>query len=302
MKPTAIYQPGMSFREYRHYRRDLGADLPVVNASVLKNETAIDMKADFYPDEEDEEKSEGKESFVLGDAFHKAVLEPDAFKDEDRWFIRCETKGLDTKAAIEARLTNPGKIVVDTDGRILQKAKEMRDAVLNDDAALPYLRPAHEGVSIPFQTELTGVAPDPQGEFIRKIRVDLTVGIDSDEDTMGDYLLDLKSCQSADIGPKKFLWAVRKFNYHVQAAYYLDTDSIIRTGSEDNPRDRFIIIAVESSPPHKVMVYQIGPNLLAEGRETYRHRMAVLAQAIRTNEWRGYDYKAPFVLDFDPTR
>jgi len=293
MRATAHYEPGLSFRRYRQYRRDLDADMPVINASILKGRTTIDMKADVYPDEEAEEKSEGKEAFVLGDAVHKAILEPAVFSDPWNYFLKAETKGIDTVKAIQARKLNPDKIVIDSEGKIFERATAIRKAVWGDDHAMRWIAP--EGVAKPH-TELTGIAPDPDGEFIRKIRIDLCVGIDPETDEMGDYLLDIKTCRAESLFPHRFQYVIRDLGYHVQAAYYLDTDSIIRTGSPDNPRDKYIIVAVESTYPYKVIVYELSKERLDEGRELYKDRLGMLAFAISNNRWEGFQYESPYPI------
>ena len=136
------YQPGLSFREYRFLERTLDTKLPVVNSSTLKAETTIDMHALVHPDPEHEEKKEGKRPFVVGDALHKAVLEPDYLEREEDFFVRCPTTGLDTKAAIATRELNPGKIIIDKDGKVLDEARRMRDAIYNDPKAMYWINQA----------------------------------------------------------------------------------------------------------------------------------------------------------------
>tara|TARA_Y100001963_G_scaffold154483_2_gene243379 strand:- start:7247 stop:8179 length:933 start_codon:yes stop_codon:yes gene_type:complete len=286
------YQPGLSFREYRFLERTLDTTLPVVNCSTLKAETTIDMHALVHPNPEEEEKKEGKRPFVLGDALHKAVLEPDYLDREDDFFVRCPTSGLDTKSAIETRKANPGKIVIDKDGKVLAEARAMRDAIYRDEKAMYWINQARVE-STPY-TELTGVCADPEGEFIRKIRVDLCPGLRPEENP-GNFLLDLKTVDSSKFMPRRFWTQCRDFGYYTQGAYYLDTDSIIRTGSMDNPREHFIIIAVEKTAPYKVIVYKLKQERIDEGRSTYQLRMAMLAHALRNNEWEGLEYEGAYV-------
>ena len=115
------------------------------------------------------------------------------------------------------------------------------------------------------------------------------------EENVGDFLLDLKTVDPSKFMPRRFWTQCRDFGYYTQGAYYLDTDSIIRTGSMNNPREHFIIIAVEKTLPHKVIVYKLMQKRIDEGRDTYQLRMAMLAHAIRNNEWEGLEYEGPYV-------
>lgn len=288
--PGGYYQPGLSFTEYRNLSRSLEDDLPVVNNSILKHETTIDMRAEVYPDPETEAKNEGAEHFVVGDALHKAVLEPEYLEREEDFFLRCETSGLNTKASRTARELFPEKIIIDKEGKVLELAKRMRDALYEDPQIRPFLEP-------PVETfrEITGVAMDPGGQFVRKIRVDLLPGIE--EDSLEEsYILDIKTVDSRSFMPSKYVWHCKDRRYYQQAAYYLDTDSIIRTGSPDHPRKMFLHAVVEKSFPYKTMLYRLMDEKIEEARQVYQERMAMLAHAIRHNEWQGFEYRAPFPI------
>jgi exodeoxyribonuclease VIII len=75
-------------------------------------------------------------------------------------------------------------------------------------------------------------------------------------DIVGDnYIADLKSCQ--DASPDKFIRDAFNMDYHLQAAIYLEL-----TGKE-----RYYIIAVESSAPYNVAVYEMSFEMITAGRK-----------------------------------
>lgn len=96
-----------------------------------------------------------------------------------------------------------------------------------------------------------------------------------------DALVDLKTTR--DASPDGFGRTAWNFQYHVQAAMYVDGYAAA-TGRELP----FVIIAVETEPPHVVQVYRVPDHVLDLGRETYRALLARRDWCMRTNEWTGY--------------
>ena len=70
-----------------------------------------------------------------------------------------------------------------------------------------------------------------------------------------DYVADLKSCN--DASPEKFSRDAYNLQYHLQAAIYLEL-----TG-----KDRYYVIAVESSAPFNVAVYEMDFEMITSGRK-----------------------------------
>lgn len=70
-----------------------------------------------------------------------------------------------------------------------------------------------------------------------------------------DYVADLKSCQ--DASPEKFARDAYNMNYHLQAAIYCEL-----TG-----KDRYYMIAVESSAPFNIAVYEMEFQMITAGRK-----------------------------------
>jgi len=262
---TTTYQPHLSFRRYRQ----IGKDSPIltVNASILKQPTPLHAK---YAMDDDDGASE---ALSLGDALHKAVLEPDAFDNHfDDYYMWSPTKGLDTKAAIEARMMNPDKILLTPD--MVDKIKWMRDAIYRHKLAAHLLAKCD-------QRELSGVAADKDLGVVRKIRVDACQGIGTEGEEWSPYLVDIKTTRNLI----DFRKDIRNFNYDIQAAFYLDTDAMI-TG---RARSSFIFIAVSNTPPYCARLYGLVPEQIDKARDIYKRRLAALATAFLERSWTAFE-------------
>ena len=260
------YEPGLSFRRYR----EIGQNSPIltINASLLKEPTPLHAK---YAMDDDDGTSE---ALSIGDALHKAVLEPEAFEKQfnDFYLLWTETKGLDTKKAVEARIINPDKILITQDH--LDKIRWMRDSVHRHKLA------AHLLAQCTYR-ELSGVAPDKDLGIVRKIRVDACDGIGIPGASWSDYLLDLKSTRNV----LEFGREIRNYSYDIQAAYYLDTDALI-TG---RPRQGFVFIACSNTPPFCSRVYHLLPEQIQKARDIYKRRVAALADAFIHQSWEAWE-------------
>lgn len=275
------YAPGMSFRDYVA----LGKDKPLltVNASLLKN-AITPLHAKYYLEREE---SEGSEALSLGDAVHKAVLEPDAFENHfDDFYMMSPTKGLDTKKASEARLMHPGHILVNQE--IIDKTRWMRDAVYKHDLARQLL-------SNCTHRELTGICPDPAGGgFIRKVRIDACEGLGQPGTNWSPYVVDLKTTRK-DLTPHALKYEVVDRGYDLQAAWYLDTDAMI-TG---RPRDTMLFIFVTNFAPYCARVFGPTPEQIQKARDVYQHRLAALITAYQTGRFEAWEHETePVALFF----
>jgi exodeoxyribonuclease VIII len=99
-------------------------------------------------------------------------------------------------------------------------------------------------------------------------------------DKLVDRVVELKTAR--DIDHRLFSTAVARYQYHGQLAFYHDgaqrhLDTIL------NPP---VIIAVESSPPHDVVVYSC-VFLLDHGRDLYRKYLRTLAECRALDYWPG---------------
>lgn len=94
-------------------------------------------------------------------------------------------------------------------------------------------------------------------------------------------LVDLKTVR--DASPTAFGRAVHAYQWHVQAAMYVDA-WLAATGDELP----YVLIAAEKSPPKAVAVYRVPESILELGRQEYRRLLAQLHVCRETNSWPGY--------------
>lgn len=104
-------------------------------------------------------------------------------------------------------------------------------------------------------------------------------------------IVDLKT--AIDISPRAMSSAIARYEYHVQAAYYVDGYSLA-TGTTRRP---YSMICVESVPPYDVAVYTLPGRVIDAGRELYRERLQTLAECIRADSWPGIGHAGPAELD-----
>lgn len=271
----AIYQPGLSFRRYR----EIGSGSPIltVNATLLKEPTPLHAKFAMENNKPD------SEALCLGDAVHKAILEPDAFENHfEDFYMLCTTSGLDTKKARDQRILYPDKILLSQE--MIDQIRWMRDAVYRHRLAANLLSQCSH-------RELSGVAPDPEFSIVRKIRIDACRGLGQAGEQWSPFMLDLKTTRNI----AEFRREIFKHHYDIQAAYYQDTDAMI-TG---RPRETFLFIAVSNTAPYCARVHGLLPDQIAKARDTYRNRLAALVTAAANNQWEAWDHESePVAVQF----
>lgn len=218
-------------------------------------------------------------AMIVGTATHSAVLEPDLFSAE---WGRLPELDFRTKAGKEAKAElaekySPDRILkADTYDNVIA----IRDAVLAHPLASELL----EGAS----TEVSRFWTHPSGVEC-KARVDAVPTGDYSR-----YLVDLKTTQDAG---KAFNRSVHSFGYYRGASHYLssfETSEFMEMDSEfsdmriTEERDRFIFIAVESSPPHGVAVYELDYDAIELGQEEIDILLTQYAQCEAEDSWPSY--------------
>lgn len=103
-------------------------------------------------------------------------------------------------------------------------------------------------------------------------------------------LCDLKSTR--DASPARFPWQARSLDYAAQLGWYYD--GAIAAGRP--APHKVSIVAVESAPPHCVVVYDLTDELLEMGRRRARGLLEQLLICEESDEWPGYA-QGPVVLD-----
>lgn len=196
----------------------------------------------------------------IGTAVHCAVLTPDRFAIE----LHVVDVGARTaKAYKDAVIANPTRLVILEHEH--KATLRMRDAILNHEVASKYLSKG--------QAEVTLQWTDPETLMDCKGRADF----------LSDYmpaLLDIKTTVDAD--KYKFGMVASRMGYLGQMAFY-------SRGLKANKRhvDERLLIAVESKPPHDVVVYEVTEDLLYFGDKQVSELMSQLHLCETHDHWAG---------------
>ncbi|NBU59698.1 MAG: exonuclease VIII [Betaproteobacteria bacterium] len=199
-------------------------------------------------------------AMALGTAVHCAVLEPDAF---ERRYVRGpdDRRGGKWRDALEehgeALLTSG-----DYDDAVRIRDALMRDATIRALVGGPMLR------------EASGFWVDPETRLLCRCRPD---GYRPDLGLM----LDLKTAR--DARPRGFATSVAEYGYHAQEAFY--TDGWKACGQTV---DAFVFVAVETTPPHAVAIYELEPAAVEEGRAHMRVALDLWAKCAAADAWPAY--------------
>jgi hypothetical protein len=94
-------------------------------------------------------------------------------------------------------------------------------------------------------------------------------------------LVDLKCV--VDASPQRLPWQARKMGWAAQLAWY--SDGVELAGMDQRPS---YLIAVESSPPYNVVVYQMTDEDIDFGRRQYEAWFAKLLECEAADAWPGY--------------
>lgn len=97
-----------------------------------------------------------------------------------------------------------------------------------------------------------------------------------------DYVIDLKTCQSAH--PTAIGKSVAAYGYHQQAAHYLA--GVRALGISTQPR--FLFVFVEKEPPHLVTVAQPDSEALDVGAALNRRALEVYRDCLAADVWPGH--------------
>ena len=206
----------------------------------------------------------------LGTASHTATLEPDTFLS--RYALWDKRTG--------AGKTSPRSgadydaFCYDNAGKEALLPKDWFGALATADAVRG--DPEAAKILASGQPEVTFVWVHPGTGLLCKGRIDWC------DWTKRLLLTDLKTAR--DIAPHAFFNSAARYHYHTRMAWY--TDGFCRAlGTTERPDTT--VIAVESSEPHDVVVYELFDDELEEGRAEYELLMAKLRLAIDFDRWPG---------------
>lgn len=215
----------MTFAEYQA--------LDAVNCSTLKE---MRKSPKHYRHRLDNGREDTR-SMALGRATHTAVFEPRRFPME---YVIFEGKVRRGKDWDEHCAATHGKTTLSPDQ--YQTALDICDAVRAHPIAGPALTPPGEAEKVLAWTdERTGLACKGRLDWYRT-----------------GLLCDLKT--TADLDADRFSATAYRLGYHMQAAFY--RQGLAANGLDVPP---FTIIAVESSAPHDVAVFELDDDALWAG-------------------------------------
>ncbi len=207
----------------------------------------------------------------FGRAFHTAILEPDELLN--RYAVKPADLKRNTKAGKAAyrELEASGKEILDADE--FNRIGAMQHAIYSHPISSIFIGKIK-------QAEASFFWKDAEGHE-NKARLDAITGY---------TILDVKTCVNAS--PRAFQRAIYIYGYDLQAAHYIEGAKACGIEYQDT----FLIIAVESEPPHQVAVYKLDQDYLdicsrklARARDLHR-------ECTRTGIWPGHEEKIHKVL------
>ena len=212
--------------------------------------------------------SEPSAAFVIGDAFHALVLEPERFAAEFAQGLDCGKRTKADKEAwedwYEAHPDVTGLKPEDWD-----TIHAMREAVLDHSTAAEVM--AGEG-----ENELTMVWADPITNTLCKGRADRLTNYKGQS-----VIADLKS--TIDASPEGWGRSSARFAYHQQAAWYLAGANVLA------PLDRrFLFVCCEKKPPYGVTVQELNADALKAGAKLNRIYLHRWLKCLDTKQFTGY--------------
>lgn len=259
--------------------------IPALSASGLKSlsRSPLHFWAEFLDAEREPRKE--TDSMMLGTAIHSLVLEPDAFLE--RYTIlpadapkRPTSAQLEAKKPAEATLVQiawwdefnrqaQGKIVLSVEQA--RKVQAVADRVKSSDAASTIFEKG--------QAELSFFWKDPETDVYCKCRPDwLTI----EEEQATGIMVDLKS--TVDAGPNGFRREMSKFDYGLQAAWYLKG---YREIFKREPT-AFVFAAFETTRPFACGFYTPSKRMLDHSNARIATLKNTYVECLEHDEWPGY--------------
>ena len=210
-------------------------------------------------------KREPSKAMLLGTMAHLAVLEPQKL---DTAFVE-RPKGIDlrTKLGKEWKESVGSMPVLDQDEA--RAVRGIRDSIAANKAARELLAETQSEVAL-FGEHRTGLQI--------KGRVD-ALKVPNDLECV---IVDVKTT-SAGADYNTFSRQAASLNYHVSAAWYCHL-----CGLNGLPPARFYWIAVETSAPYAVAVYEIAPDALELGASLMSDALGLIAECEDAGVWPGY--------------
>jgi hypothetical protein len=276
-----LYKPQLKYNQHVFDPGEYQIDIDVYHASAgisrsgiseLKKSPLHYWQSYLAPDRV---KKEPTKQMIFGDALHTMILEPDYF--DQRFAVSkkfdCRTNaGKAAKAEFE--LTADGKKVLD------EEEFRRLERVVEEVQMHPLINRLLKGAKI--EKSLFWI--DGESELLCKARPDAWTP---------RCLIDIKT--TADACYNEFSRSVNYYDYHIQAAMQIDAVAEI-TGELMHD---FLFIAVQTTPPHKPYLYNLGDIYIEYGREQYKKLLKILRACFDSDSW---DDDRNQVIELDTTR
>jgi PDDEXK-like domain of unknown function (DUF3799) len=198
-------------------------------------------------------------AMILGNACHKAVLEPSMAE----FAVYSGRRDRRIHAYDDWCRENEGKIQLNE--KEYGHVEGMARAIHANPVAHKYLRFV--------RTEVTMVWKDPSFKRDMKARLDAITDIEDDQ-----VLVSLKS--TVDCRDFRFASQYAKMSYHAQDCIY-QNGYFQLTGT----LPRMVTVALEKLPPYESAVYSIPTDVLRQGQQLVSKWMETLAECERANRW-----------------
>lgn len=210
---------------------------------------------------------EDTDAMVLGRCVHLGVFEPNRFATE----VMAWTGGVRRGAFWEHfRIQCLGQEILREDD--FERCLAIQRAVRDAPAARQYLMGGTAELTVLWTHETPAV------NGVLGYSLDMRSRLDFVTPTA---IVDLKTAR--DASPSGFGRAVGTYRLHTQGALYVDAYE--RATGRRLP---YVLLVVESVPPHAVVVYRVPDALLDLGREEYQALLGRLHACRRDSLWPGY--------------
>lgn len=228
---------------------------------------------------------EPTEAMQFGTLLHTLLLEPDEIENIVARGPDCERRAKADKARWEqfwrssdgkVRLTHDGRIIAkDGSGTIKASTKLTIDLADTLCFVLRSKLASREALESGGMVERSLYHTDPETGILVRCRPDILHN--------GPTISDVKTCEDASY--EGFSKQIANFDYHVQAAMYLDIANALGMDKQT-----FGFIAVEKEPPYASACYFLGIEspAIELGRRIYRQRLRLLAECIEKDNWPDY--------------
>jgi hypothetical protein len=209
-------------------------------------------------------------AMALGSATHAAVLEPDLFRANYVVAPKVDKRYKKDKE-IWAKFEEEHKDKEILTAQEWEQCSGMMDSAHNNPLV-------NEIVQAAGYTELSFVWVDKDTDVLCKGRIDRFGRLYGHS-----VIADVKTTENAT--HDAWMREVMKYQYHAQAAFYLDGLDTVEPVVER----RFIWIALEKKPPYAVAVFEPDAATLDKGRRMYRNYLRQWKSCRTYDVWPGYE-------------